>query len=82
MYFQNRNKQNKFSLPIVTPTVMSRIYSICSLYDFPETDYNNRINMLNDKKYVDLERNLFKNLKQLSDESYADAVFAYGKNHK
>lgn len=38
--------------------------------------------MLNDKKYVDLERSLFRNLKQLSDESYADAVFAYARNHK
>ncbi len=38
--------------------------------------------MLNDKKYVDLERNVFKNVHQLSDESFADAVFAYCKNHK
>lgn len=54
MYSQNKDKKNKFNLPIITPTVMSRIYSVCSLYDFPETDQNNRINMLNDKKYVDL----------------------------
>jgi hypothetical protein len=38
--------------------------------------------MLNDKKYVDLERNLFKNAHQLSDSSFADAVFAYCRNHK
>ena len=35
MYLQNRDKQNKFAQPIITPTVMSRIYSVCSLYDFP-----------------------------------------------
>jgi len=38
--------------------------------------------MLNDKKYVDLERDLFRNLNKLSDESFADAVFGYARNHK
>lgn len=38
--------------------------------------------MLNDRKFINLERNLFMNVHQLSDDAFADAVFAYCKNHK
>jgi hypothetical protein len=38
--------------------------------------------MLNDKKYIALEKELFKNIEKLFDDSFADAVFAYSRNHK
>ena len=38
--------------------------------------------MLIDKKFIALEKELFKNLEKLSDDSFTDAVFAYSRNHK
>ena len=73
---------SKFDIPIITPAIMSRLYSVCSLYEFPETDQNSRINMLRDPKYINLEKNLFKNIDKIDDESFADAVFSYARNHK
>ncbi len=35
MYKQNENKISKFKLPIITPPIMSTIYSKTSLYVFP-----------------------------------------------
>ncbi len=38
--------------------------------------------MLNDRKYINLQKSLFKSLNKLPDDAFVDAVFGYSKNHK
>ena len=82
MFQQNQGELNKFNVPILTPSVVSNIYSKTSTYAFPETDQNNRINMLNDPLFIKLEKSTFKNLHQLNDDDFCSAVWAYSRNHE
>ena len=38
--------------------------------------------MLHDKKFINLERDLFKNIEQLDNSLFAESVWAYANNHK
>lgn len=54
MYTQSKNELSKFKVPIITPRVLSTIYAKTSLYKFPETDDNNRLNMIHDPLFQSL----------------------------
>ena len=47
-------------MPIITPAVMSRIYTKTSTYIFGDTDDNNHLNMLNDVNFKKIEGDLFR----------------------
>lgn len=47
-------------MPIVTPAVMSRIYTKTSTYRFAENEENNKINLLAHPSFVALEKTLFR----------------------
>lgn len=73
----NRND----SSPVITPTVAAQIYSKTCLFKFPENEENNRINMLADKKFIEVERFVFENCDKLSNSFFADALQSFSHNH-
>ena len=81
-YQQQQNHLNRFNAPIITPTVMSRVYSRSSTFCFPESDQNNHVNLLAHPTFMHLERHLFKQAHTLADEHYCDAVCAYARHHE
>ena len=82
LFDQNENELSKFNVPVLTPTVVANIYSKTSLYQFPETEKNNRVNMLNDPLFVKLEKSTFMNLHKLNDDSFCSAVWSFAVNHE
>lgn len=60
MFEQNKEKLSKFTVPVVTPAIMSRIYTKTSTYRFAENDENNRINLLAHPVFISLEKTLFR----------------------
>lgn len=82
MFEQSQGKLSRFNRPILTPAVVSCIYSRTSLYQFPESEKNNRINMLHDPHFVKLEKLTFQNLQQLHDDDFCSALWSYSKNHQ
>jgi hypothetical protein len=82
MFEQNKERLSKFNVPVVTPAVMSRIYTKTSTYRFAENDENNRINLLAHPAFIALEKTLFRELDKISDELYCDAVWTYATNHE
>jgi len=82
MYDINKDKLSRHGLPIITPAVMSRIYTKTSTYRFSENDDNNHINMLNHPTFKALENSLFREVDKISDELFCDAAWSYAKNHE
>lgn len=60
MFEQNKEKLSKFKVPVLTPAVISRIYTKTSTYRFAENDENNRINLLAHPAFIALEKTLFR----------------------
>lgn len=81
MFKQNEYKVSKFNLPIITPGVLANIYSKTSLYRFPETATNNRVNMMATKEFQGLEAASFKQMVNLNHTDFCSLVYSYASNH-
>ena len=61
---------------------MSQVYTKTSVYKFPDTAENNKINMMADRNFAKLEKMVFTNLDKIDDRGLADVVYALSNNHR